>query len=185
VTISCLAQNKRLPPPPVFQKSVRTNNAKYTLQKRISFYPFNKSAQIKIVSFGLQLDSNQRQEEKNYKLPILNDTICFSKLDQIISLNLSQADTLTDILFNECSRWNLTEYSEAGCYYPRNAILFFDKAGHVFEYMEICFECSKVELSSAKFVKPDLCNYMYKDLEKIFNRVGIKTSYYELKRNSQ
>ena len=183
--MSCLAQNKRLPPPPVFQKSVRTNNVKYTLQKRISFYPFNKSAQIKLVSFGLQLDSNQRKEEQNYKLPKLNDTICFSKLDQIISLSLSQADTLTDILYNECFRSNLTEYNEAGCYYPRNAILFLDNDGHVFEYLEICFECSKVELSSSKIVKPDLCNNMYTGLEKFFKRIGVKTSSYELKRNFQ
>ena len=183
VSTSCLAQRKPLSPLSGLPKNTRTNSVKFSLQKRISFYPFNKSSQIKIVSFGLQLDSNQRKDESNYKLPMLNDTICFSKIDEIKTLTLKQIDTLTDIMYNECSRWSITESHEAGCYFPRNAILFFDKNGKVFEYIEICFECSVIETSNPKITNPDLCSYMYRHLETFFNRIGIKTSAYQLRKN--
>ncbi len=173
------------PPPPPVTKVVRDNSIKYSLQKRISFYPFNKSSQIKIVSFGLQLDSCQRKLEENYKLPMLNDTLCFSKLDEIKALTLSQIDTLTDIMFNECSRWNISFGDEKGCYFPRNAILFLDNTGKVFEYMEICFECLGIKLSSAKVKQPDLCNYMYERLQAYFKKLNIKTSGLDLKRSGK
>jgi len=181
----CLSQNKQLSPPPLNQKPTRTNSVKFSLEKRIAFYPFNKNSQIKVVSFGLQLDSNQRKLDKYYQLPKLNDTICLSQLDDIHSLSLTQIDTLTDILYNECSRWNIGEYNEAGCYYPRNAILFVDKEGKIFEYMEICFECIRIEISTPKFRKPDLCNYMYRDLEVFFKRIGVRTSARELRKSGR
>ena len=167
---ACFGQTKKKypPPPPPYQKEVRNNSVKYSLQKRLSFYPLNKSSQIKIVSFGLHLDSIQRKCEENYKLPMLDDTICYSKLDEIKSLTLNQIDTLTDILYNECARWNINEYSEAGCYYPRNAILFIDKNGKAFEYLEICFECTIMKINNPKSAMPDLCENMYNRLEAFF-----------------
>ena len=177
----CFAQSKTHPPPPKPEERFRTNKVKYSLQRRLSFYPLNECAQIQIVSFGLQLDSNQRTVEGNYQLPKLNDTVQVSKLDQTICLNLKQVDTLTDILYNECARWTIAEYTQTGCYYPRNAILFIDKLGKVFEYMEICFECLQVKVSSSNAVKPDLCRYMYADLKSFYERNGLMTSSHELK----
>jgi len=185
ITTLCFSQNKQRPSPPVNQKPIRTNYAAFSLEKRFAFYPFNKSYQIKVVSFGLQLDSNQRKHPDYYKLPTLNDTICISKLDDIQTLSLTQIDTLTDILYNECSRWNIRNYNEAGCYFPRNAILFYDKEGKVFEYMEICFECIRINISNSKMRKPDVCDYMYKDLEAFFKRIGVRTSAYELLQRAQ
>lgn len=177
------AQEKQHPPPPPIRKKViRSNQIKYSLLKRSSFYPFNKCSQIKLVSFGLHLDSNQLKIEDNCKLPTLNDTICFSKLDETKTLTKSQIDTLSDILYNECSRWNFANYTEAGCYYPRNAILFFDKDGRAFEYLEIAFDCTLIKLSNSKFIKPDLCDHMYEKLQAFFTSNGLKTSSYELKR---
>jgi hypothetical protein len=184
ITVS-FAQTKRLPPPPVVEKIVRTKAVKFSLQKRISFYPFNKSSQIKIVSFGLQAGINQQNLNDKYILPKFNDTISFSELDQIKTLTLHQIDTLSDILYNECSRWNIREYKEAGCYYPRNAFLFYDDKQQVFAYIGICFECSKIEVSDSKIFRPDLCDYMYRCLEAFFNRMGIKTSAYELRENGK
>jgi hypothetical protein len=178
-------KKKYPPPPPLFTNFVRNNTIKYSLQKRISFYPFSKSSQIKIVSFGLQLDSVQRKEENYYKLPMRNDTICFSKLDESKSLTLNQIDTLTDILYNECSRWNIRAVDEYGCYFPRNAILFFDNSGKVFEYIEICFECLGLKLSSTKIKPPDLCNDMYNHLQSYFKKIDIQTSAVELKSSSK
>jgi len=116
---------------------------------------------------------------------MLNDTICFSKLDEIKALTLSQIDTLTDIMFNECSRWNFSVGDEKGCYFPRNAILFFDTRGKVFEYIEICFECLGIKLSSANIMQPDLCNEMYARLQVYFKRLNIKTSGLDLKRSDK
>ena len=181
ITFSSLSfgQKKKYPdPPPHFTRISRNNSVKFTLQKRISLYPFSESVQIKIVSFGSQL-------EGDYKLPRLNDTICFSKLDEIRSLTFSQIDTLTDILFNECSRWTISIYSKNGCYSPRHAILFFDNAGKVFEYIEICFECSDIRLSSAKIREPDLCNTMYERLKDYFTRTIFQTSAFEPKKNDR
>ncbi len=176
-------KKKSLPPPTVLDKVVRNNSVKYTLLKRLSFYPFSFSSQIKIVSFGLQLDSIQRKHEENYKLPMLHDTICLSKLDEIKALTLRQVDTLTDILFNECSRWNISIGNEAGCYYPRNAILFLDTTGKAFEYIEICFECSRMVRSNPLSTMPDRCENMYQRLETFFKSLNIRTSSEELKKN--
>jgi len=111
-----------------------------------------------------------------WELPIVNDTICFSMLDQVKAINLKQVDSLTDILYNTIYRWNITIGTAGLCYYPRNAILFFDENDKPFEYIEICFECDNLKYSSKKIAQAGVFDHMYNDLQKFFKRLGIKTT---------
>jgi hypothetical protein len=102
----------------------KINTTKFTTLQRQTFYPFNKAAQLKIVSFSQSENDDDKRKAAKWGIPIVNNTICFSRLDQIIELTPAQTDTLTDILYNTCSRWTIIETSTMGCYFPRNAILF-------------------------------------------------------------
>ncbi|TPG41979.1 hypothetical protein EAH81_06555 [Flavobacterium pectinovorum] len=176
-------------------KSKKVTETNFNLSKRINSYPFNKASQIKIISYNLNSDGMTRVSAETYdketgrtvttldynigiELPRKNlDSLSLENVTQIKTLNLSQVEKLSDILYNTCSRLN-TNCSEIirGCYLPRNAILFFDENGKVFDYLELCFEC-KTKESFGKIENLDLSDYMYNDLEKYFNNLGIKTKY--------
>lgn len=117
-----------------------------TFAERLKKYPFNLTTQIQLVSFKGGVDTSQLQDMKNLdSLPRLNDTVCYSKLTELKSITFSQVDKLTDILYNYGYGGAVYIGSISLCYFPRNAILFLDKNGKVFEYIEICFECSKTK----------------------------------------
>lgn len=152
---------------------------KYPLRERLSFFPFAQSSKIMLVAFDKRVDSTGYKKTKyshvDYKwgMPMQNDTICFSKLAQTLTLNLSQVDTLTDIMYNTCHRWTVTDESPATCYLPHNAILFFDQYDKVFAYIEICFGCMRTRFSSEKIKRFEQCDYAMKDLRKYFVQLGV------------
>ncbi|WP_264530880.1 hypothetical protein [Flavobacterium sp. N502540] len=176
-------------------RSQNKTSANFNLSKRINSYPFNKTSQIKIISYNLNSDGMTRISKVTYnketgrtvttldynigiELPINNlDSLSLKNVTQIKTLNLSQVEKLSDILYNTCSRLN-TNCSQIirGCYLPRNAILFFDETGKVFECLELSFEC-KTKETFGKIENLDLSDYMYNDLEKYFNEMGIRTKY--------
>jgi hypothetical protein len=168
-------------------KPRRIDTTLYTLKQRQGLYPFKQAVKIKIVSFDKQemsLDSSDWRFKtgycKDYKnllygLPILNDTICLAKLAQTVSLSSKQINKLSDILYNTCARWNMVEISKSGCYTPHNAILFLDKDGKTFDYIEICFGCNKIKHSNQQIERFDDCNLVYNDLKKYFKQLGLKT----------
>lgn len=159
-------------------KPEKQNITKYDLETRLNFYPFNQSAQVKLVSFDAQVDSNKTfPEQKNvYKLPTTNDTVCFSKLDTIISLSSQQVNTLTDILYNTCFRWTMYQTSKDACYLPHNAIIFLDDNNKLLAYIELCFDCNQLKYSSDNIVKFEDCNFALDDLQDYFSKLGLKTS---------
>lgn len=184
------AQKTMPPPPPSFsfleEDRIDNDFSKFSLSKRLDAYPFREAARIKLVSFNLNydfepptihLDSTEVIEEKE---EILMSKVMksgdFSKLDQMQDLNPDQIAKLSDILFNTCARHYITSSDQMGCYYPRNAILFLDKSNKIFEYFEVCFGCRGIE-TNKKFPLLDeyLCNFMYDDLERYFNELGIET----------
>ena len=173
-----LAQKKNYPPPPPPpSEPKRTSVSKYDLKKRLAFYPFNRSTQVKLAYFEPAIIEGPAGDSVEvYQLPVDADSVCLSKLKVIKPLTLQQVDTLTDILFNECFRWNIGYSYMNSCYRPRNAILFFDESGKSFEYIEICFECVRLQLSNQKARQPGRCEYMYEYLESFFNRCGVKTT---------
>jgi hypothetical protein len=138
---------------------------------RLKNYPFNKAAQIKLVSFLHKTD--KVKGDKFGELPKQNDTISYSQLHEVKTLTLTEIDKLTDILFNVGFRGPVSSESEISCYEPRNAILFLDKNGKTFEYIEICFGCEKTVVSSNKIIVGDICNQKFELIMKFFRSVGI------------
>jgi hypothetical protein len=150
------------------------NRQNKSFTSRLKNYPFNKASQIKLVSFLQKLDKvNGDNQNKFSELPKLNDTICYSKLYEVRTLSITEVDTLTDILYNVGFRGPVLRESEMSCYEPRNAILFIDKNGQTFEYIEICFECEKTTLSSDKIIVGDICNQKFGLIKKFFRKAGI------------
>ena len=195
-------RKNEIPPPPSpydvkYIKPHKINFTKYNLTKRLSFYPFNKASKIEIVSFSLNYvkkdwlayydqravliegDTINRekyiQNGQPFVLPMKNDSILFDKMNQIKILTLSEEIEISDILYNSCYRWSDWEDKVLGCYFPRNAIIFFDENDKPFGYLEICFECRAIEKSSQNIKLIENCDYLYEELEKYFNKLGIIT----------
>ncbi|GAC1303130.1 MAG: hypothetical protein NVSMB24_08660 [Mucilaginibacter sp.] len=141
---------------------------KYSTEQRLKFYPFNKAVQIKLVSFD---DSTAFVS----RLPLINDTVDYSKLRETIALTKKQTAQLTDILYNFGDRAPNTIVYGAACYNPHNAILFVDKCGHTFAYFEICFECMGYRLSSNRMKMGQFCEEKFALINNYFGQVGIKT----------
>ena len=160
----------RPPSPGGYPKSVlkieKENHKCVNLPKKsfstiLKKYPFNKTTQIQLVSF------------KGNKLPIENDTICYSKLYEVKNLTLRQVDSLTNIMYNIGFGGTILIVEEMACYNPRNAILFIDTSGKVFEYIEICFECLQTVNSSEKIDFGEVCNEKFNLIKQQFLRAGI------------
>ena len=164
-------------------KPQKIESTKYSFKTRLTFYPFNQSGKIMLVSFDKQVDTSHslkttyyRPPEYIYTLPIQNDTIRFSKLVQKVSLNINQLDTLSDILYNTCFRWTIREEKKTDCYIPHNAIIFFDKNDNLLEYIEICFDCQRIKYSNKKIERFEQCDFAFADLKKYFQILGLYIS---------
>jgi hypothetical protein len=149
------------------------HTTKYSLQQRLTFYPFNHAAQIILVSFDNKPDSNGLIEIGSNKLPMIANTIDYSKLDEIKTITNQQIDTLTGILYNNGYRGRIMIISES-CYNPRNAILFIDSIGRTFAFIELCFECGGHRESSDKVQTGEFCNEKYDLLKNFFKSSGIE-----------
>lgn len=132
-----------------------------SFSQRLKKYPYNKVTRVQLVSF------------EGERLPMMNDTVCYSKLKEIKTLTLSQIDSLTDILYNVGFGGTILIIREMSCYSPRNAILFVNSDDKVFEYIELCFECEQFVVSSDKIEFGDTCNQKFTMLKKLFIRAGI------------
>jgi hypothetical protein len=192
----CLAQSSKSkpPPPPAFATAKKgSTESKYPYRARRNFYPFNQASQIKLVFFErwqktTTISSNGRPEQKmvsfEYRLPIRNDTICFSQIAQTIALPVNAIDSLTDLLYNTCYRSKMAMSSKAGCYLPHNAILFFDKNDQPFEYIELCFDCRGIKYSSSKVEAFDDCDDAFYALQNYFTSMGIAVTGKEMEQRS-
>jgi hypothetical protein len=163
--------------PPAEAKKIEFT--RYNKYQRQQFYPFNKATAIKLVSFG---NGNDSAGDMEMLLPVENDTLCLSKLKQAVLLKKTQTDSLTDILYNTCSRWTITQTDHSGCYFPRNAIVFLDQKDRVLDFIEICFECRGIRLGSKKIKAFDDCSYMFNELQSFFRRTTLATTAGELER---
>jgi len=169
-----------------------------SLGLRIKNYPFNKAAKIKIVSYNLKFTKQTsyepipipRTKEDSVKVrEIVNrpksidfrdilETQSEKVIDQSKTLNLSEISNLTHLLFNTCNKYIIIEHSQSGCFFPRNAVVFYDNNDKIFEIMEICFECGGIETYPNRFFSwRESCDYMYPELEKFFNNEGLATQY--------
>jgi hypothetical protein len=142
---------------------------KYNPEERMRFYPFDTAAVIKIVSFD-----NLEDSAIEHTLPMKGKEVDFSRITEAKTLNKDQIDKLTNIFYNVKYKGRIFIVSGTGCYNPRNAILFYDAADHLLEFIEICFECTESELSSERISLGDLCDQKWGMLESFFLTTGIE-----------
>jgi hypothetical protein len=149
------------------------NKPKYSTNQRLDFFPFNKAATVKLISFAIPLDTPIYTALAPSRYVLNQKSVIESKL-----LSISAVDSLTDILYNvgySPIKLNFKLVSTGyGCYSPRNAILFLDSNGEINEYIELCFDCEKYYLSSAKIKNTEYCEQKYDMLKAFFLSQGIK-----------
>ena len=146
---------------------IKKLNSSFTT--RLKNYPFNQATQIQLVSFKGGIDTSEFQDMKmNDSLPMLNDTVCYSKLMEVRTITYNQVHKLTDILYNYGYGGPVYIGSSSMCYFPRNAILFLDANGKVYEFIEICFECRETRTSSERISLGQMCNQKMQMLKNFF-----------------
>jgi len=149
------------------------HRSKYSRLERSQFYPFNKTSDIKIVSFSSSSIQLVGEKEQQFGLPKANDTICYKKTHEAVSLTSAQIDSLTDILYNVGYNGPVHTISESECFNPRNAIVFLNKKGKILAYIEICFECERYQASNKQVTIGEICTPKYELLRKFFVSLGI------------
>jgi hypothetical protein len=175
-------QNNLTPKPPRIptKKGLKTEEQNHncirgsnlSFSARLKNYPFNLSGQIQLVSFRGSNDTSDNARSDS--LPRLNDTICYSKLSEVKTLTFAQVDKLTDVLYNYGYSGKTFIGSISLCYEPKNAILFLDKNGKAFAFIEICFQCRDTRVSSENISLGEMCNQKLSMLRDIFNHAGIE-----------
>lgn len=172
----------------------------YASAQRLRFYPFNRAVKVIFVSFYGPLPNMMRTDTVpstyrpilGYKLPGFDtvgklkdpfddNKVNYSAFMEQVTLTKSQINKLTDIFYNVNIRATplppgMLEIADPGskCYNPRNAILFVDAKGNTFAYIEICFECERVELFPKKIKMWEWCDDKWALIRNNFASVGIK-----------
>ncbi|GAA4911392.1 hypothetical protein [Mucilaginibacter defluvii] len=160
---------------------------KYTVAQRRKFYPYSKATKILAVSYEMPInlpvtidsadvDTSIRYEDTRTGLFVKNGKLDHTALREEKVLTQSQIDSLTSIFYNYRTRV-IHNYAFLGhsCFNPRNALVFFDKNGKVFDYLQICFECLQDRSQSEKFGTGAYCNQKYEMLRRYFAELGFKT----------
>ena len=127
-------------------------------------YPFSKASKIEVISYPDRMNwGNVDEEIVKDGFLVINDKI---KERQV--LTKSETDSLFNFLFiDDCPVFS----SQAKCFAPRHAILFYDKTDKVIGYIEVCLECGTSEQS---FSFNAICSERTKKLADIFKQAGIK-----------
>jgi len=183
-------KRKLQPPPPLSSAEIAFSDciftSKYSLSQRLKRYPFSKAVKILAVSYPLQemYEPIYDVAGKNIMpyidtlksgLHITDGILNPSSLVETIALNKLQISRLTNIIFNatyKCPGIDVTDFG-AQCFNPRNALIFYDKNGKVFDYLVICFECLRAESPKGDITVGTLCNQKYDLLKKFFIDAGI------------
>lgn len=121
-----------------------------TSEQRLKEYPFNKAVQIQLVSF------QQKDDTTEYILgsvPIKNGTLSMSRVTGLITMNNSQIDKLTDLLFNVGLKGDTYTFSISTAVGLDGGILFIDSKNKIFESIDICFDCGEIEIRTSKVRK--------------------------------
>jgi hypothetical protein len=165
---------------------------RYTISQRLRKYPFSKAVKILAISYDgtgegnepLILASGDTVDEVTHKkfikhkpqgLYFKSDTLDYVSTFEIKQLTPQQINRLTNILYNTDVRIH-NDYADPShsCFNPRNALIFFDKNGKVFDYLEICFECEKIESKSGEIYFNSACNQGLDLVKKFLIDLGIK-----------
>lgn len=163
----------------------RTNSLPFA--ERMQNYPFNRAAKITIASFRdkrtqlVSLDSLAlcRCGDDFYSsVPVAsNPEGATSFFEEEITLSPDRVNTLSSILYEYGYREGAAgPQIRYGCYYPHNAILFYDNNNEVFAYIELCFSCTGHETSYERGQDNiTWCDGKIDLLKAFFSGCGIKT----------
>lgn len=174
---------------------------RYTLEQRLKRYPFSKSARIEVVSYWameprkdvsiddtlnasdtlnrkrLVVSLNKNLPDSIFKagIPLRKSRLNYASLIEIKQLNREQIGKLTNILYNTAFRKPKT-FPDPGytCYNPRNAFIFYDRNGKIFEYLEVCLECKHYRSLTDRISVGTGCNQKFDLLKGFLVDVGIK-----------
>lgn len=172
---------------------------KYSTNEIMNNYPFNKATKVKIISYNTDfmgdmpiplppmkgMDSVEiKRLIENQKRPIqLKDIIGKENLEGIEkmkTLNYTEFFELSKLLYNTCGKYTTNVRRISNCFFPRNAVLFYDENDKVFDFLEVCFQCDGVEFYSEKSIAiNNMCDNFYSKIEEYFNNKGLATQYFE------
>ena len=177
------AQRQRRPIPPPLDHIYRYDSTitKHTLKQRHAFPVFKQASQIQLVSFCLTDKLIETEVQgccdlyEDCFIPVYGDSIAYTQMGQVKNLTLSETDTLTDLLYNNCSRWLVRLETKSPYYRPRNGILFLNEKGKAFAFIELSFDDYAVRYSNTSIQEPDFCSQMLDCLKAFFQRMGVQT----------
>ena len=157
---------------------------KLTVVERLKRYPFSKASRIFIVSYrafkknrDILIDDTlpRKPDTSTAGLDIYEGKLRYSSIIEIKQLNQEQINNLTNIIYNtnyrKPSAFSMINYS---CFNPRNAVIFYDKEGKIFDYLQVCFECQEYRSQSEKIDVGTYCDQKFDLLKQFFLDVGLK-----------
>ena len=162
----------------------------YNAAARLKLYPYATASKIMVVSYygGAQPNSEisldgkpvkklTYKQKQHYKgLVITNKQLDYSTLIETKTLTSKQIEELSNIIYNY-EYTGLRDYTfvgHAGCFYPRNSIIFFDKNGNIFDHLDICFSCHGYDSASGKLDVGTACAQKFGMLARFFVKAGVK-----------
>lgn len=171
---------------------------RYSVAQRLKQYPFSRAAKIMIVSYPswypdepINLTHDTVKEytiKKDNRKPlkfidsifpaglhIMNGELNHSSLKEVRYLDQQQINSLTNILYNTTykKKNNIVDMGHS-CFNPRNAFIFLDDKGKIFDYLEVCFECERMESLSDRIWFKTGCNQQLDYLKKFLIKTGIR-----------
>jgi hypothetical protein len=162
-----------------YQDHLREQRCFFTKSKfsKDSIFPFSQADKIEIISY----DSTSARSFFGGRINrngSLHDSLSQNGIRERVVLYTGQIDTIYSILYDyKFSNDNTLEES-AACYNPRHAILFY-KANKLIEYLEICFECQRIEFVDRRSNFGIMCDDKWCYLIEYFKKCGIKSNFSE------
>jgi hypothetical protein len=161
-------------------------NNRFSLKQRLAKYPFSKAAKIVAVSYKWNVrapdvlinDTTTKLPDTVFRsdLHVEHGKLNYSSLKEIKMLTSTQVSSLTRIIYNTAYRRKCSHMPDPGyaCYNPRNAILFYDKNGRIYDYLEVCFECEKISSLSDRITIGMNCTQKLDLFKQFLVDVGIR-----------
>jgi hypothetical protein len=152
---------------------------KYTSKQRLRLYPFSKA--VKILAISYPYDPRPGDDTlTGYKFNGLGSSVVGGVLDhrgliEVKTLTPSQINYLTDFMDNLNTKSGKIFYDAPyTCFGPRNALIFLDHNGKVFDYVQVCFECNRVEGKFDKIYFKKDCSQFMDLFKQFFIDIGIQ-----------
>jgi len=168
-TIHIFSQNRRADKE-IDKLNCKKNNT-LNPEELLKVFPYGISEKVILVSYqnhipGIIGEELQKQLDKFAGQKI--DSAELSQFKEIKILETSEIVKIADIIYNYGYKSKPTIYEATKCYFPQNAILFIDKEGKLFSFIELCFGCSRFRTNIDKINLGDECSQKYDMIKEFF-----------------